>query len=75
MTVFYGVLLLLAALLIVLLVRTASMKPTPALHAEPPRVDPARARSYAEKLSAMVRQETVSSRFDPDRSKFERFQV
>lgn len=75
MTVFYGVLLLLAALLIVLLVRTASMKPTPALHAEPPRVDPARARRYAEKLSAMVRQETVSSRFDPDRSKFERFQV
>lgn len=75
MTVFYGVLLLLAALLIVLLVRTASMKPTPALHAEPPRADPARARSYAEKLSAMVRQETVSSRFDPDRSKFERFQV
>lgn len=75
MTVFYGVLLLLAALLIVLLVRTASMKPTPALHAEPPRVDPARARSYAEKLSAMVRQETVSSRFDHDRSKFERFQV
>lgn len=75
MTVFYGVLLLLAALLIVLLVRTASMKPTPALHAEPPRVDPARARSYAKKLSAMVRQETVSSRFDPDRSKFERFQV
>ena len=63
MTVFYGVLLLLAALLIVLLVRTASMKPTPALHAEPPRVDPARARSYAEKLSAMVRQETVSSRW------------
>lgn len=75
MTVFYGVLLLLAALLIALLVRTASMKPTPALHAEPPKVDPARARSYAEKLSAMVRQETVSSRFDPDRSKFEHFQA
>ena len=75
MTVFYGVLLLLAALLIALLVRTASMKPTPALHAEPPKVDSARARVYAEKLSAMVRQETVSSRFDPDRSKFEHFQA
>ena len=70
-----GILLLLIALLAVAVARAAALKPTSALTAEPPKADAARARVYAEKLAAMVRQETVSSRFDPDRSKFEKFQA
>ncbi len=75
MIVLYAVLLAIAVALLAALLRAAALKPTPAVKAEPPKADPARARRYAEKLSAMVRLETVSSRFDPDRSKFERFQA
>ena len=67
----------LPALLICLAIavlRTLMIKPTAAKTAEPPKADPDRAMEYAEKLSAMVKIETVSSRFDPDREKFHRFQ-
>ena len=74
MIVLYGILLLVLVLLAIAVIRAAMLKPTPALTAEPPKADAARARAYAEKLAAMVRQETVSSRFDPSRSKFENFQ-
>lgn len=74
MIVVYGMLLLVVALLAVAVIRAAMLKPTSALTAEPPKADAKRAHAYAEKLAAMVRQETVSSRFDPDRSKFEKFQ-
>lgn len=74
MIVLYGILLLVLVLLAIAVIRAAMLKPTPALTAEPPKADAARARAYAEKLAAMVRQETVSSRFDPSRSKFEKFQ-
>ena len=74
MIVLYGILLLVVVLLAIAVIRAAMLKPTPALTAEPPKADAARARAYAEKLAAMVRQETVSSRFDPSRSKFEKFQ-
>jgi len=69
--------LLLAVLVVCLgvaVIRTLMMKPTPAKTAMPPVSDPERARVYGEKLSAMVRIETVSSRFDPDRAKFRAFQ-
>ena len=74
MIVLYGILLLVVVLLAIAVIRAAMLKPTPALTAEPPKADAAQARAYAEKLAAMVRQETVSSRFDPSRSKFEKFQ-
>lgn len=74
MIVVYGILLVVVALLAVAVIRAAMLKPTSALTAQPPKADAKRARAYAEKLAAMVRQETVSSRFDPDRSKFEKFQ-
>ena len=74
MIVLYGILLLVLVLLAIAVIRAAMLKPTPALTAEPPKADAARARAYAEKLAAMVRQETVSSRFDPSRSKFEKVQ-
>jgi len=64
----------LAVCLGVAVVRTLAMKPTAAKTAKPPISDPARAKAYGEKLSAMVKIETVSSRFDPDREKFRAFQ-
>lgn len=67
-------LLILAVLLAAAAVRAALLKPTAALNAAPPPADPDRAAAYAQTLSAMVRQETVSSRFDPDRAKFRSFQ-
>lgn len=72
------VLLVLAAILAILLVsaliRGLMLKPTAAVTAMPPEADPERAAAYAKSLSAMVKLETVSSRFDPDRSKFLAFQ-
>ena len=64
---------LLACLLIAVL-RALTIRPTPAKTAEPPKADPQRAKTYGEKLSAMVKIETVSSSFDPDREKFLAFQ-
>lgn len=69
-----GILGLVIVLLAVCFVRAAMLKPTSAKTAEPPEPDMKRAAAYAKKLSAMVKQETVSSRFDPDRTKFEKFQ-
>lgn len=68
---------LLAALILLLgiaVVRAALLKPTSAVTAQPPQADADRARRYGETLSKMVQVETVSSRFDPDRSKFTAFQ-
>ncbi len=67
-------LLALAVCLGVAVLRTLAMKPTAAKTAVPPSSDPARAKAYGEKLSEMVKIETVSSRFDPDREKFRAFQ-
>lgn len=66
--------LALAALLAVAIFRALAIKPTAALDAQPPKADGARAEAYGKKLSAMVKMETVSSRFDPDREKFRAFQ-
>ena len=60
--------------LAVALMRALAMRPTAAKTAQPPQADPARAKVYGEKLSSMVKMETVSSRFDPDRTKFRAFQ-
>ena len=72
------ILLVLFAALIILLaaavVRALMLKPTAAPTARPPEADPQRAAAYAKSLSAMVQMETVSSRFEPDRSKFLAFQ-
>ena len=62
--------LALLACLAVAVLRTLAIKETAAKTAKPPKADPARAKAYGEKLAEMVRIETVSSRFDPDRKKF-----
>ena len=75
MKILVCVLLLAAALAAVVLVRTLLLRATPACTARPPEADPARTARYAAALASMVRQETVSSRFEPDRSKFLAFQA
>ena len=72
--VILALLLALTGCLTVAVVRALMLKPTAAKTAQPPKADPARAKAYGEKLSAMVKIETVSSRFDPDRTKFYAFQ-
>ena len=67
-------LLALAACVGVAVIRTLMLKPTAAKTAVPPVSDPERAKTYGEKLSEMVKIETVSSRFDPDREKYRAFQ-
>ncbi|MDO4741556.1 MAG: M20/M25/M40 family metallo-hydrolase, partial [Eubacteriales bacterium] len=67
-------LLALLACLAYAILRTMMIRPTAAKNAQPPAADAVRAKAYGEKLSAMVKLETVSSRFDPDRAKFRAFQ-
>ncbi len=67
-------LLALGCCMAIAVIRTLAMKPTAAKTAVPPKADSQRAKAYGEKLSAMVKMETVSSRFDPDREKFRAFQ-
>ena len=64
---------LIVLLLLVMVVRAASLKPHKSRDAVfvPDKSD--RAKSYGEKLSRMIQSETVSSRFDSDRTKFYEF--
>ena len=70
-----ALLLLVLALLLVAVVRTLLVKPSPAKTAVPPKSDPTRAKAYAEVLSEMIQVETISSRFEPEREKFDAFQA
>ena len=68
MLIFLGILLAAVVILMgICLVRAATC---PKTIGEPIATDPARAAAYAEKLSAMVRCETVSRRGDTDTAKF-----
>lgn len=64
------ILILLVILIAVVLIRAAMLKPTAALTAEVELDETPRAEEYGKRLAEMIRQETVSSRFDPDRTKF-----
>lgn len=70
MTVLLVISAVLAVLILVVLLRAGLLKPTAAKTAEVKLDDSPRARAYGEQLSRLVRMETVSSRFDPDRQKF-----
>ena len=71
------ILLILAALLVLLLVivllKTLLLKPTSAKEAKVQLDTSERAVEYGKKLSTLVQKETISSRFDPDRTKFLEF--
>lgn len=62
--------LLLAAAVIV---RTCMLQPTSAMTAKVELQENERAREYGEALAKMIRKETVSSRFDTDKTKFYEF--
>lgn len=64
------VILLLAA---VVLIRTLSLKPTPARTANIELDNSHRAREYGRRLSKMIQKETISSRGDTDKTKFYEF--
>ncbi len=72
--ILFAFIALLLVLLLVAVVRTLALKPTSAKTATPPPSDPARAAAYAKTLQGMIRQETISSRFDASREKFLAFQ-
>ncbi len=73
MTLLLIVLLLIAVLLAAVLVRALLLKPTPARDAVVELDRTPRAEDYGRRLAQMIRVETVSSRFEPDRSKFLEF--
>ena len=65
-----GILILIVFLAAVLLIRTWMAKPNPANTARGEMKNDARAGEYGERLARMIRKETVSSRFDDDKTKF-----
>ena len=70
MAVLLVILALLAVLILVVVLRAALLKPTTAKTAEVKLDESPRAEAYGKRLADLVRMETVSSRFDPDRQKF-----
>lgn len=70
LTILLGLLLLLFA---IVLLRAILLKPTPAKETRIQLDTGERAIEYGKKLSKLVQQETVSSRFNPDRTKFLEF--
>ncbi len=70
-------LIIIAALVIlvaVVLLRAAMLKPTAAKEAKVELDNHSdRAKAYGERLARMIRKETISSRFNPDRTKFYEF--
>ncbi len=70
MKVFLIIILAIVVLVAVLLVRTLMLKPTSAIEARICPDTSMRAQEYGGKLARMIQMETVSSRYDEDRTKF-----
>ena len=68
-----GLLLIIVILIAIVLFRAVLLKPTSAKMATVKLDESERAKKYGEELAKMVRKETISSRFDPDRTKFYEF--
>ena len=73
MEVLWIVLALVVLLIAVVLLRAVFLKPTSAQTAKVQLDKGARAEKYGKQLSKMVQKETISSRFDSDRTKFLEF--
>ena len=63
-SILLGIFIIILVLAAVLVVRTCSRQPTPAMTASVELDKGPRAREYGEQLSKMIQKETVSSRFD-----------
>ena len=73
MEILLMILLLLVVLVAIVLLRAVLLKPTPAKEAKVTLDVSERAAEYGKKLSKLVQKETVSSRFESDRTKFLEF--
>ena len=73
MEVLWIVLALVVLLIAVVLLRAVFLKPTSAQTAKVQLDEGVRAEKYGKQLSKMVQKETISSRFDSDRTKFLEF--
>lgn len=73
MTVLWIVLAVIALLIAVVLLRAVTLKPTAAQTAKVALDESPRAEKYGKQLSELVQKETISSRFDEDRTKFLEF--
>ncbi len=73
MKVFIIIIVVIAVLLAVLVVRTLLLKPTSAYSARVNLDMSDRAKAYGNKLAKLLQKETVSSRFDEDKTKFLEF--
>ena len=67
------ILIAIVLLIAVVLLRTVMLKPTTAKTVKPELDKSERAQKYGRQLSKMVQDETISSRFETDRSKFDKF--
>ncbi len=73
MTVLWIILAIFAALVIIVLLRTVMLKPTEARDAKVVLDTSERSVEYGKRLAKMVQKETISSRFEEDRTKFYEF--
>lgn len=73
LTVFLAILAVIVLLAVICVIRTLTVKPTAAKSASVPLEDSPRAEAYGQRLAQMIRCETISDRYDPDRSKFYAF--
>lgn len=69
----YIILGVIAALIFVVLLRAIVLRPTAARTATVEIVNDERAKDYGQTLATMIQKETISSRFDADRTKFLEF--
>ena len=67
------ILFLLIILIAVVLLRTVMLKPTSAMDAKVQLDESERSVEYGKQLAKMIQKETISSRFEPDRTKFLEF--
>ena len=73
MKILLVILLILVVLIAIVLLRAVLLKPTSAKVTKVQLDESDRAKKYGEQLAKMVRKETISSRFAPDRTKFYEF--
>lgn len=73
MYILAGILIAVLALAAVILIRTMSLKPTPAKTAEVKLEDSERSRRYGQRLSKLIQKETISARGQTDLTKFYEF--
>ena len=73
MGILVGILLIFAVLVVIVLLRAVTLKPTPAKEANIALDNNERAVEYGKKLSKLLQKETISNRQDSDRTKFLEF--